>query len=376
MGNNNKWIEINSVTKALDWFENLPETKVNYREIVDCRMPENFKLDDEPDGYYNDLNKFEHDSSPKAWEHYKKHYTSESFGVCEEKNRYYHGNEYTFKDQQRSYRLEKNLGYDKNRLYAVPNCCFELSKSAQTRQNKSFRAKDLERLGGDCDFNFSNEGKNWGIGTPNKYEIFAKYCEGKEKCLLGDCVKMHHTLLNFSLMQASGGLNDIKGCCCDYDRLDRFVYFLDQYFKTNIDDRHNTAIAINSNVGSRKYLLHYLNQFSNIYDYCAKIYFLPTTNYHTGMMDRMIGENEININDEEWKALFEKNQNLISDLLALGKTDFADKDYEIKFHNSGNLQTYPLKERVVKYMLLAVRFWQAKEVYFKLIDNVKQNNAK
>ena len=72
-----------------------------------------------------------------------------------------------------------------------------------------------------------------------KYALFLKVIESdlivsqREKDnasqQLSKCKDMHHTLLNFSLMQAIGNMQRFKGI--KGDRLDVFIYELDKYYR-------------------------------------------------------------------------------------------------------------------------------------------------
>ena len=109
---------------------------------------------------------------------------------------------------------------------------------------------------------------------------------------LEKCCSMHHDKLNFSVMLATGNMNDFKGTVyfdgskikCEkkrwehksaYDRLDTFVYCLNEYFINK-----NELIFSWSTQCNKSCLQEYLATFSNdIYDYCRKIYFIDNRKF-------------------------------------------------------------------------------------------------
>lgn len=357
------------IENALKWFDNPPQTKINYHNCVkgnekfaDCGFSGTYYTQNSKRGDFPGV--LDPDSSPKAWEHYIRCYTPKTFGRTKD----------TYQDKDGINQGEQNyafegLKYKKIRIFSVPQA-HALNLGAKGVIDNS------ERLGGDCDFNFNASKCSIFIrflldpssqDEVNVKEIFDQ--DPNDLKLLKKCYMMHHTLLNFSLMQAVGGLNDFKGSLCDYDRLDRFVFFLDRYYKTPIEDQRNTPIVIAGEVANRSCLVHYLNQFSKdfnnkeisadkcIYNYCAKIYFLPTEGYPTGMMIKK----KADCASENWEHLLKNNKDLIDELIKSGANDFKE--------NTPNYAEYN-KKLAIDYMLLAVRFWQAKERYFELMDKI------
>ena len=344
MGNNNKWIEIDSVEKALEWFELVldKDFESEYRNQISGK--ETFTsefINDEENSYrkeyYNSQfeRSFDPDSSPLAWEHYIRHYTAKTFGETLD--------EYEDKDKInkgiQSYSFE-GLKYYGIRIYVVPEVY------AQNLGSKTLTGA-LERIGGDCDFNFGNAFK--------KYE--EKLINDESRELLKNCKELHHSLLNFSLMQSKGNMQSMKKPA-QLDRADSLI------------NKLSSILPIKQPRNIRE---QYLSNFKNIYDYCAKIYFLPSQisekeRYLTGMMEKN------NITDaknwkEDWIPLLKRNKDLIDELIKSGEKTFEPKTSK----NNDYIKTN--HDLAVDYMLLAVRFWQAKEEYFNLIDNVKQNNA-
>ncbi len=163
-------------------------------------------------------------------------------------------------------------------------------------RQRSFGNKGEVTMGSDTDFTF-NEKKN----NKSPYKTFEKIIEKskldekkKEELVnnLEKCSKMHHTLLNFSPMPQTGGMNNFKGS----RRFDRFIYDLSQFYvkveeiKTDVNDAElaNKLYKMNSkNIAfvpsqyrAKRYknniilLIEYLLKFDNIYDYCKRIYLI------------------------------------------------------------------------------------------------------
>lgn len=348
--------EIKTDGDALAWFEDPTKKGSKYRKSIDgTEIFEDcgFAKDDKHKCYYTYKEgkekgfpkKFEPDSSPKAWEHYIRHYEPSAFGTTIDK----YGNKNETESQQNYSFNSLKYNLDKfSRIVAAPQVY---------ANNFEARTFDGERLGGDCDFNF-NEGKIASFLLKEKNT----HNEGTAH-LFFYCHRMHHTLLNFSLMQATGGMQLFKQVHCNNDRLDRFLFFLNEFYSENDDFILTSAVAHNRNAQLkeenteklRAALRYYLKEVAKdvygtkkIYRYCSEIYFLPTYGHPTSMMKKY----NVNIATENWDVLLDSNKKLIADLLASG-AKFIDTP-----------------RRVVEYMLLAVRFWQAKEEYFKLMDEV------
>lgn len=219
----------------------------------------------------------EPDSSKEAWEHYKKFYTESNCkysiranydfdhlhyytpfnyagyksGVCDESGWYNFVNRPFSKESKKV-----------NRLYA-------LHKDAQ--RIRKIQNEEVEwcrvslRVGGECDFNFNEK----------KYQLFQSMLKEDLSALeqLERCKKMHHTPLNFSLMQAVGNMQGFKGRDT-FDRLDRFAFKLDQYFKQNSED-----ILTYSTSDNQPLLKNYLDEFGNIYSYFKEIYFIDEKDF-------------------------------------------------------------------------------------------------
>lgn len=261
---------------------------------------------------------YDSDSSPLAWEHYKK---------------YYLGRWLLFKEFDSDKLLKKN-----NRKIA------RIKKDSYYSEGGRLWSKF--ELGGDCDFNFKkrcrqdqdskecayasdkDQCSKYKSGSQCKYKNYRKRLEKSgfsEKLeLLDKCADMHSTLLNFSIMASTGRMQLVKGR--SLDRLDAFLHRLNCYYTCGDES------VLNSSGINKEPLINYLETFvegghrkNAIYNYCKYIYFI-----------------------DSYKN--KGNEKLIDDLIESGKKPI----------DTG--------ERVVEYMKLAKRFWDAKESYFKKQD--------
>lgn len=249
---------------------------------------------------------FDPDSSPEAWEFYKKYYSKQAWTSnynFEELHFFEFAN-----DGSRLY-VDFPLSFY-NRLNAL------YEKSDPTDKDGLLYYPATLRLAGETDFNFNDK----------KYEIFLKilfkdYKRDKTKFYenlskLKDCNKMHHTLANFSLTQVVGNMQGFKskGLCLTngknewLDRLDTFIYMLNEFYNKDLGNRNEDIIIKNAGPYNGGELLNYLNGFNSIFDYCEKVYFIK--------------------------------DKLVNKLIALGSKEI----------NTG--------ERVVEYMDLALDFWK------------------
>ncbi|WOV84730.1 hypothetical protein PGH26_02045 [Sporosarcina jeotgali] len=198
----------------------------------------------------NDVN-YDVDSSPLAWEHYKKVYDTKQWPLIA-------------KFDLNNIRLRRFK--HENITYTRLLVRIKIDSSSFNEERKWSKFT----LGGDCDFNFNEK----------KVSKFKKIL-GESNELLNYCSRRHHTLLNFSIMPATGGMNSFKGIK-PFDRLDTFVYHLNQYYT-----KKDELILSNSRYNKQP-LIDFLNTFDNIYDYCKKIYFLSNKDF----VDRLILEGE------------------------------------------------------------------------------------
>ncbi|WP_022770400.1 hypothetical protein [Butyrivibrio sp. NC2007] len=230
------------------FLENIPE---EFRKEITCNHKDYGKI------------RFDPDSSPDAWIHYKKYY------IEGEKPLDYDFNTLHFL----SYRNERNKiwyedkpnTYGTNRLYAVQKARSNWSENDITCFGSGLA------LGGDCDFNFNEK----------KCSLFKAIIDEDSKLceMLECCTKMHHTVLNFSLMQKTGNMQGHKGSN-RFDRFDTFISDLNEYLNGLSNRVLDKATGANTND-----LVHYLNSFKNIYDYMEKMYFIFDADFVNRIID-------------------------------------------------------------------------------------------
>ena len=230
---------------------------------------------------------FEHDSSKEAWEHYRIIYFNND-GSCRINN------EYQLTDlSQLVLRNYKNRKYYNEQTEKQPyiNRYFLLSNDSKIYKIGDEYPGENANLSGDCDFNFNN--RKYPIFEKMIREEYKNYPRG-EKCalkLLTKCKKNHHRLVNFSLMQTKGNMQSFKGAKLkngeqpSLDRADTLISYLASYYKLNREQRKQSCILANAS-NNKDTLEDYLNSFEDIYDYCEKIYLMDDRNF----IDRMIEE--------------------------------------------------------------------------------------
>lgn len=255
---------------------------------------------------------FDPDSSPLAWEYYKKNYTN-----------------ITYTDEYKKYGNDKK-GY-------------RLKCKAKLKDKK----KNIEfEVAGDCSFNFNDEKKGLFESIIEKEEDLAKKENLQKK--LNYCHDMHRTLYNFDLIPVTGGMNNVKGNLkykngkilvhdlgrrpgSLHDRLDTFIYLVDYFLsrrneyerKKNYDLKEIGVFYINSVFSfslrgeNFEFLYELLENYNDIYEYCKDFY---------------------NINNKEF----------VKRLIENGKSEIENP------------------EDLCKYMKLAEDFWELKKKIYKL----------
>lgn len=175
---------------------------------------------------------------------------------------------------------------------------------------------------GDTDFNF---GAGWSHSIFDKYkkyigEISFGNDEEREQFIkqyttnLKVCQDVYKSIVNISLIPKTGNLQMTKKGLGN-DRLDVYIWALDRYY----DENEHVNLLVNNSTGNHMELLYqYLNQFSDVYEYC--------------------------------KAVYHINESLVDDMIESGKKGIDSP------------------ERVIEYMYLALRFWRQKLMYLKSCD--------
>lgn len=223
---------------------------------------------------------------------------------------------------------------------------FEYPNSEQQKEGRVYAKckKETEKyektfieceLGGELDFNFNSnpDPKKW---RGAKYEYYKNVLENDDKLidvdrvhaieLLDDCKERSKKRCNFSLIIRTGGLNNVKGKMSQdkrpLDRFDVFIFILNDYFNKRNEQEKNGqkenymhiifSEAWHNAKVNRECLYEYLRLYRDIEDYFEKNY---------------------NISDKK----------LIEDLIESGSKPIDNG------------------ERVVEYLMLAQRYWDAKE---------------
>lgn len=204
---------------------------------------------------------------------------------------------------------------------------FDIENYYYSKNRKRLVAHDKENsdieISGETDFNF---GLKEGLHRLSRYEKYKKilesiYDQKKRKSalrLLDYCKQGTYEMENYSLMLCNGSLQMVKGSLDMMDRVDVFLYLLDSYYK-----KKDELILSQCSFKSLDVLKNYLNLFlcednrkESIYIYCYQIYHIT-------------------------------NRKLIDDMVKSGRLSIQSPD------------------RVIDYMKLAVRFWNAKSCYYQ-----------
>jgi hypothetical protein len=196
------------------------------------------------------------------------------------------------------------------------------------------------KLAGDTDFNFND----------NKWPRFEKLLnkapdefKAKALAMLEKCKDMHHRLVNFSLSASTGGLQNVKGCV--FDRLDTFVYLLNDYFLEKPDAHTVLRMVSGTRTQNKKPLINYLASFEDIYDYCDRVYFIKRNAVYTIRSEKILAVDSKDITGEDF----------VKRLICCG----------------GNALTTP--EDVICYMELAMDFWEIKKQSWSRLSASKSN---
>ncbi len=230
--------------------------------------------------------KYDPDSSPEAWELFRKIYSD--------------------KDFVKGYDLD-NLSFfeyvcvDKKYLYAnAPlsyyNRLFALTTGTQPVYEKSGVAyyNAIERLSGDTIFNFNARKYSTllrlAFSTSKNDDEFS---EIKDELLW--CSTQHHSLYNFSLMQTMGNLQGykqkgLKSISNSYENLDRFdtlVYLLFCYYTCDPRETLSSYCKPSKNRSNGEFLIRFLEKFrttcndvdTSIYNFCQQVYLIDDRDF-------------------------------------------------------------------------------------------------
>ena len=393
---------------------------INFREQI------NYVQEFELDGIKINI-EFDPDSSPAACEHYKNIYgEKKEFG-------------------ETTYDLTKPYFYGEKKhiinavykefegLHFFPEKVVNEIKKREKDNIYPLEISATENLAGETDFNFNQ--KRW----PDWWLLLKNGGYAEEVERLKICVATHHTLINFSLMQSMGKLQQIKGSCDD--RIDVFLLNLNEYFKELDSDIKNYAdesdalreliISMKNNNSPREKHEKSIKYFNKIYDN-EKRFKEINLNTHYKTLREFISEQSSTINIKKEKLTnnfidakitydkfvrFSKAENIFTKInnqksteantVALIKylnsflvsneketTKIANIEISpslinyckiIYFINDENLiaaliksgnQNLTSAENIINYMKLAQCFWDAKEYYFKKSEYFSYNILK
>lgn len=178
------------------------------------------------------------------------------------------------------------------------------------------KSTDPMKFSGETDFNF---GSGWAHTRYEKYEklITQASIPQEYKTMyfnhLVICNKLYKSIVNISMMPQTGNLQSVKKGIGN-DRIDTFIWALDEYYNKNTNILTNYCSYENMNI-----LKNYLNIFGDVNNYCGAIYHI--------------------------------NESLVDELIISGKESIGSA------------------EHMISYMNLALRFWRQKIAYLKNQSN-------
>lgn len=221
---------------------------------------------DEVQKYKSKFYKFDLDSSPEVYALYEKIYTNEI------------GDKYCISNPKIFRYDPQNKGYidvpyedSVNRLYALQRGTSYIRNI--TIKNNTYEIYNaVERLSGDCFFNFNSKKIN---------EL--KKIRGIDMKRLEKCESMHHSIYNMVLLQTMGNMQKRKqqGLILprnEYEQLDRgdtFLYFLNKFYYE--DDEEILKASTKSNKNTLKEYLK--SNFHDVYDYSDKMLQIDDENF-------------------------------------------------------------------------------------------------
>lgn len=139
-------------------------------------------------------------------------------------------------------------------------------------------------ISGDASFNFKGKYYNYYhklIDKDYSGKARRKYLEN-----LNNCKSMVYSLHNFAIMPQTGGMNKCKGAC--NDRLDKFLFLLDEYYKDPNRSVDNPIFSLaqggwkgdSEHIRKEKKTLqknrlkHFLDPIGSVYKYCEYFYLI------------------------------------------------------------------------------------------------------
>lgn len=133
-------------------------------------------------------------------------------------------------------------------------------------------------IAGDVDFNFNDK----------RYDSLKKSLNEEDRRLLDSCYEMHHSFENCSLMLMTGSMQLTKGAGSIFkgDLFNVHLQNMNMFFSIRNSSSEINFINLQKKLKSEKIFLlskrnaknlyEFLNQFTDIYDYCKQIHLLDT----------------------------------------------------------------------------------------------------
>ena len=187
--------------------------------------------------------------------------------------------------------------------------------------NNRTSAKPIN-FSGDTDFNYTKGFAHSRLTAYRKYlkdgKIPGKYAKIYSNNLT-IFEELTYSIVNVSLIPQNGNMQAIKQGVGN-DRLDTFIWALDEYYNKTSNVLFNHSSANNMSV-----LKEYLAMYQDVYEYCATVYHI--------------------------------NESLVDELIESGK------------------RAVDSPERVIEFMNLTYRFWTQKAKFLRAQADVKKNTA-
>ena len=187
--------------------------------------------------------------------------------------------------------------------------------------NNRTSAKPIN-FSGDTDFNYTKGFARSRLTAYRKYlkdgKIPGKYAKIYSNNLT-IFEELTYSIVNVSLIPQNGNMQAIKQGVGN-DRLDTFIWALDEYYNETSNVLFNHSSANNMPV-----LKEYLAMYQDVYEYCATVYHI--------------------------------NESLVDELIESGK------------------RAVDSPERVIEFMNLTYRFWTQKAKFLRAQADVKKNTA-
>lgn len=187
--------------------------------------------------------------------------------------------------------------------------------------NNRTSAKPIN-FSGDTDFNYTKGFAHSRLTAYRKYlkdgKIPGKYAKIYSNNLT-IFEELTYSIVNVSLIPQNGNMQAIKQGVGN-DRLDTFIWALDEYYNETSNVLFNHSSANNMPV-----LKEYLSMYQDVYEYCTAVYHI--------------------------------NESLVDELIESGK------------------RAVDSPERVIEFMNLTYRFWTQKAKFLRAKADVKKNTA-